>query len=196
MKILFASQNKGKQKEARELLKDLDVQLVFPNELPELENFDVDETGETFAENAELKARSYAEKTGLACIADDSGIIIDGMEGLPGVHSNRWFEGTSDERNQEVLNRLTKGKVRTARYVTAACYYDPKTENLGIFEEAVEGSIGTEIIGDEGFDYDRIFIPESYQKTFAQLGDKIKNSFSQRAKAYKKIKDYLVKTLA
>ena len=196
-KILFASQNKGKQNEARELLKDLDVQLMFPEEFPELEDFDVDETGETFIDNAILKAKAYAEKVALPCIADDSGVIVDGMGGLPGIHSNRWFEGTSDERNEEVLKRLKTNTPegtdidRSARYLTAACFYDPQSESYGIFEETLEGAIGDKIIGDAGFDYDRIFIPEGYGKTFAQLGDEIKNKMSQRAKAYKKIKEYL-----
>lgn len=190
-KILFASQNKGKQNESRELLKDLDIELVFPNDFPELKDFDVDETGETFVENALLKAKTYAEKISLPCIADDSGVIIDGLGGLPGIHSNRWFEGTSDERNAEVLRRLDSIKDRAARYLTAACYYNPATEEYVIFEETVEGKIGKEIIGKEGFDYDRIFIPEGYRKTFAQLGNELKNSMSQRAKAYKKIRKYL-----
>lgn len=197
MKVLFASQNKGKQNEARELLKELDIQLVFPDEFTELKDFDVDETGETFIENAVLKAKTYAEKIGLPAIADDSGIIIDGLDGLPGIHSNRWFEGTSDERNDEVLRRLSESDdiVRTARYLTAACFYDPTTEECGIFEETCEGFISKNIVGDSGFDYDRIFIPEGFDKTFAQLGNELKNSMSQRAKAYNKLKEYLkVKT--
>ncbi len=188
MKILFASQNKGKQNEARELFKTLDVELVFPNDFAELDNFDVVETGKTFAENALLKAKKYAQKINLPCIADDSGIIIDGMDGLPGIHSNRWFEGTADERNSEVLKRLKNKENRTARYVAAACYYDPGTEEYEIFEEFQEGVIGNEIIGNAGFDYDRIFIPEGYSETFAQLGNEVKNKISHRSRAYKQIR--------
>jgi XTP/dITP diphosphohydrolase len=196
MKILFASQNKGKQGEAKVLFKDLSVDLLFPSDFPELENFDPEETGETFADNSLLKARAYAHKIGIACIADDSGVIIDGMDGLPGVHSNRWFTGTSDERNQEVLSRLTKDKPRTARYVTVACYYDPTTEEYSLCEQTQEGSIATKIIQGEGFDYDRIFIPEGYDKTYSQLGNDIKNQNSQRSRAYKNLHEYLKEKLA
>lgn len=197
MRILFSSQNKGKQNEAKELLKSLDVDLVFPDQFKEFENFEVEETGSTFAENSLLKATKYAERVNLPSIADDSGVIIDAMDGLPGIHSNRWFDGTSDQRNQEVLNRLANiaDNDRTARYVTSACYYDPVSKKHTIYEETVEGKIGYEIIGDEGFDYDRIFIPNGYDKNFAQLGNKIKNSMSQRSKAFSKIKLLIEKIL-
>lgn len=191
MKILFASQNKGKQNEAKELFKTLNVELVFPDSFSKLNDFDVEETGKTFIENAILKARAYSNVVGLPCIADDSGIIIDGMDGLPGIHSNRWFNGTSDERNTEVLKRLKDKELpseRSARYLTAVCYFDPKTEEYETFEEVQEGFIGKEIIGSAGFDYDRIFIPEGYENTFAQLGDELKNRMSHRARAYNKIK--------
>jgi XTP/dITP diphosphohydrolase len=196
MRVLFASQNKGKQKEARELFKDLKIELVFPNQFDELKNFDPEETSNTFAKNALLKAKSYAHKINLPCIADDSGIEIDGMGGLPGVHSNRWFDGTADERNLEVLRRLTPNKSRNARYITSTCYFDPQTEEYAIYEESQEGAIGQENIQGEGFDYDRIFIPEGYDKTYSQLGQVIKNQNSQRARAYKKLREYLKNLLA
>ncbi|MBU0974341.1 RdgB/HAM1 family non-canonical purine NTP pyrophosphatase [Patescibacteria group bacterium] len=194
MKILFASQNKGKQNEAKELFKTLDVELVFPSDFPELKDFDAKETGKTFIANAILKARIYSSIVNLPCIADDSGIIIDGMDGLPGIHSNRWFNGTSDERNFEVLKRLKNKQLpeeRSARYLTAVCYYDPKSKEYETFEEIQAGFIGKEIIGSAGFDYDRIFIPEGYEKTFAQLGDRLKNQMSHRARAYKKIRSLI-----
>lgn len=196
MQILFASQNKGKQAEAKVLFADLAVTLQFPSDYPQLENFNPEETESTFAGNALLKARAYAHTVGIPCIADDSGVIIDGMNGLPGVHSNRWFKGTADERNQEVLNRLTPGKIRTARYLTVACYYDPVSEEYALYEETQEGSIATQITQGEGFDYDRIFIPEGYNQTYSQLGTHIKNKNSQRSRAYKKLHEYLKKKLA
>lgn len=191
MKILFASQNKGKQVEAKVLLADLPVELVFPDQIPEVAQLDPEETGSTFAENALLKAKAYAQVTGLPCIADDSGVIIDGMYGLPGVHSNRWFAGSSDDRNLEVLRRLTPDKPRTARYVTVACYYDPVTEEYILTEETQEGSINHESVPGEGFAYDHIFIPEGYDKTYSQLGQAVKNENSQRARAYRKLHDIL-----
>lgn len=196
MKLLFASQNKGKQNEARELFKDLEVELVFPDEFAELSGFDPEETGATFIENALLKAKAYAEKSGLASVADDSGVEIDAMNGLPGIHSNRWFTGTADERNAEVLKRLTQDKPRTARYITVACFYDPQSEEYALYEETQEGSISDKPYEGEGFDYDKIFIPEGETKTFSVLGNDFKNQISQRARAYKKIHEYLKQRLA
>ncbi len=191
MKILFASQNKGKQNEARALFKDLPFELVFQDQFDELKDFDPEETGTTFSENALIKAKAYAEKSGLPCIADDSGVEIDGMDKLPGVHSNRWFTGTADERNLEVLKRLTPDKPRTARYITVACFYNPQTEEYALYEETQEGSIGHENIQGEGFDYDRIFMPEGHNKTYSQLGQEVKNQNSQRARAYRKLHELL-----
>ncbi|GIK83922.1 MAG: non-canonical purine NTP pyrophosphatase [Patescibacteria group bacterium] len=196
MQILFASQNKGKQNEARALFKDLPVEFVFPDQFPELAGFDPEETGTTFAENALLKARAYAEVVQIPCIADDSGVEVDGMDQLPGVHSNRWFEGTADERNEEVLKRLTPDKPRTARYITVACYYDPVSEEYALYEETQEGSIAHKSVQGEGFDYDRIFIPEGYDKTYSQLGQEVKNQNSQRARAYRKLHEFLKELLA
>lgn len=196
MKILFASQNRGKQQEALALFAGLAVELVFPQDVPELAGFDVEEIGDSFIEIAILKARSYALKSGLTSVADDSGVTIDALEGMLGTKSNRWFTGTADERNQEVLRLLADTTKRTARYTTAACLFDPITEEYCVFEEHQEGSIGTQIIGDEGFDYDRIFIPQGYDQTFAQLGNEVKNKDSQRARALRKIKTYIEKVLA
>lgn len=202
MKILFASQNKGKQNEAKELFKDLSVELVFPDSFPELSDFDPEETGTTFEENALLKAKAYGEKAQLPAIADDSGIEIDGMGGLPGVHSNRWFTGTADERNAEVLKRLSETtnsgelKTRTARYITVSCFYDPQTEEYAMFKEFQEGSIATESFEGEGFDYDKIFIPEGQTQTFSVLGTDFKNQDSQRARSYRKLHEYLKERLA
>jgi XTP/dITP diphosphohydrolase len=202
IKILFASQNKGKQNEAKVLFKNLAVELLFPNNFPELKDFDPEETGTTFKENALLKARAYAEKVNIPCIADDSGVEVDGMDGLPGIHSNRWFDGTPEDRNQEVLRLLKekddvgKEKTRTARYITVVAYYDPITDNKITFKATQEGYIAKESSVGEGFAYDKIFVPKGQSETFSVLGDDFKNLDSQRARAYKKIHDYLKGELA
>jgi XTP/dITP diphosphohydrolase len=196
MKILFASQNKGKQKEAHVLFKDLLIELVYPDSFPELDNFDPEETGKTFKENALLKAKAYAKKINIPCIADDSGVVVDGMDGLPGIHSNRWFEGTPDNRNSEVLKRLTSDKVRTARYITVAAYYDPITGEEITYKATQEGTIADKLYDGEGFAYDKIFIPKGQVKTFSVLGDDFKNQDSQRARAYKQLHNYLKEKLA
>ncbi len=196
MQVLFASQNKGKQREAKRLFHDLTVDLVFPEHFSKLKNFTVEEVGTTFKENAILKAKTYAKQLNLSCIADDSGVIIDGLgNNLPGIHSNRWFAGSDDDRNLEVLRRLKDNHDRTARYITVVCFFNPATNQLKTFRGVIEGQINDKIAGKTGFAYDRIFIPQGFEQTFAQLGDEIKNSISQRAQAYSKLKKYLVETL-
>lgn len=202
MKILFASQNKGKQNEARTLFKDLLVELVYPNSFPELSGFDPEETGTTFKENALLKAKAYADKINIPCIADDSGVEIDGMDKLPGIHSNRWFDGSADDRNNEVLRLLNikddsgNKKTRTARYITVGAYYDPINQDEITYKETQEGSISNQSFEGEGFAYDKIFIPIGQTKTFSVLGDDFKNQDSQRARAYRKLHEFLKEKLA
>lgn len=198
MQILFASSNKNKQREAKEIFKNSGIELVFADLLPILENFDVEETGTTFFENSMIKAKAYAEKTGIVSLADDSGIEVDAMNGQPSVHSNRWFGNNATERNQEILRILAEKNAtskieRSCRYVCAACLYYPKTEEYITFSDTMEGSISFEEKGDMGFDYDRIFIPTGYEQTLAELGTEIKNTLSHRAKAFKKIASYLIK---
>lgn len=197
MQILFASANKNKQREAKEIFKNSGIDLVFPDLLPVLENFDVEETGSTFFENSLIKAKAYAEKTGLVSLADDSGIEVDAMDGKPAVHSNRWFGSNATERNQEILrilaekNAITKEE-RACRYVCTACLYYPKTEEYITFSDTMEGYIAEQESGDMGFDYDRIFIPIGYEETLAILGTTIKNTLSHRAKAFRKVANYLL----
>lgn len=192
MKLLFASRNKGKQSEAKKLFSDLSVELVFPEDIPALQGIDPEENGTTFFENALIKAREYAQLSQLPSIADDSGIVIDGLDGLPGVQSNRWFAGTADERNAEVLKRLAADdKPRSARYITVACFYNPETEEYASFSATQEGFIADKSYEGEGFDYDRIFIPEGEIKTFSVLGNEFKNKISQRARAFQKLHIYL-----
>lgn len=195
-KILFASRNAGKQAEAKKLFADLDVDLLFPDEIPELDGIDPEENGETFFENALIKAKEYALLSQLPSIADDSGIIIDGLGGLPGVASNRWYPGSGDDRNAEVLRRLSEDKPRTARYMTVACFFDPQSEEYASFSATQEGSIAKEPFEGEGFDYDKIFIPEGKNETFSVLGNDYKNSISQRARAFGKLHEYLKERLA
>lgn len=190
MKFLFASSNQGKINELVSLFSDSDHQIVSINDL-EYPSLDVDEVGETFSDNALLKARAYADKYQLATLADDSGLEVISLDNQPGVNSNRWFAGSDQDRNDELLRLMQNSKDRSARFVTVACIYFPETRNCHFFEGTVDGTIATAPRGEDGFGYDPIFIPDGYTQTFAELGVSEKNRLSHRAKAFAQVKKFL-----
>jgi XTP/dITP diphosphohydrolase len=189
--LLVGTSNLGKQKEINTLLASVGYELVFPQDLPATQDLEVDETGETFAENALLKARAYAEKSGLLAVADDSGLLVHALDNFPGVRSGRWLQGTGKDRAQGVLNKLGKELDRSASFVTIACLYNPDTQEAEYFEGKIVGTLTTQLRGSAGFDYDLIFVPEGYSKTYAELGVAAKNKFSHRAIAFEKLKTFL-----
>lgn len=183
--LLFASQNTNKQREALVLFADTAFSLVFPQEIPSVAAFDPEEIGETFTGIAEYKARAYAELAQIDCVADDSGITVVALGDFPGIRSNRWFAGSSEEKNLELLKLLEDKTDRRAFYTTAACYYSPELSRVVTTSAELWGTIAFESVGDQGFAYDRIFIPEGYTNTMAELGDTIKHTISPRGSAYK-----------
>ncbi|MBD3279465.1 MAG: RdgB/HAM1 family non-canonical purine NTP pyrophosphatase [Candidatus Pacebacteria bacterium] len=193
MNLLLASHNQGKIKEARQLLTGLSLELMSLADFAELKDLQVAETGQTFQENALLKARFYAQKSGLATIATDAGLMVSVLAGFPGVDSKRWFKGTDAERNQALLKKLAQQPDRRARFVTVACFYQPQTQQKSFFTGEVRGEISQQPQGKTGFGYDPIFIPQGYQQTFAQLGLETKNQLSHRAQAMKQLKKHLKK---
>ena len=200
MKIVFATNNKNKLSEIREILgSGFEVMSLAEIGCHE----DIPETGETLLDNAIQKARYVFEKYGYDCFADDTGLEVDALGGEPGVHSARYAEGTDHDSNanmDKLLRKLGDETHRTARFrtVIALLQKQPSAEGAGegsvlhIFEDKVEGSIINEKRGAEGFGYDPIFMPEGYDKTFAELGLDIKNQISHRARAVKKLADYLL----
>jgi len=161
-------------------------------------DFDVEETGSDFKENALLKAKTYAKLTNLPVIADDSGLEVMVLDDFPGVKSNRWMEGTSKEKNLALLKLLeNKGSNRKARFKTVICFFDPEKNESYFFEGKINGRIADSILGDEkvGFGYDPIFIPDYYEKTFAELGQAIKNKISHRSKSLSELSKFLKKRL-
>ena len=200
MKIVFATNNKNKLSEIREILgSGFEVMSLAEIGCHE----DIPETGETLLDNAIQKARYVFEKYGYDCFADDTGLEVDALGGEPGVHSARYAEGTDHDSNanmDKLLGKLGDETHRTARFrtVIALLQKQPSAEGaregsvLHIFEGKVEGSIINEKRGAEGFGYDPIFMPEGYDKTFAELGLDIKNQISHRARAVKKLADYLL----
>ncbi len=193
MKLLVATTNPGKQKEIRLLLADPKIELLFPTDIPELKDFEVDESGSTFEANALLKAQAFGDASGLLTVADDSGLSVTAFDGFPGVMSNRWHPGPSRERVQALLDKMSDVTDRRAAFVTTTCLYNPQDKSHLFFTAQIDGTVGTEICGTQGFDYDFIFIPDGYTQTFSELGTEKKNEFSQRAEAFKKVKEYLLK---
>ena len=199
MKIVFATNNKNKLSEIREILgSGFEVMSLAEIGCHE----DIPETGDTLLDNAIQKARYVFDKYGYDCFADDTGLEVDALDGEPGVHSARYAEGTDHDSNanmDKLLRKLGNSNNREARFRTVIALIQkqqsdenaPEASVLHIFEGKVEGSIINEKRGSEGFGYDPIFMPEGYDKTFAELGLDVKNQISHRARAVKKLADYL-----
>jgi len=185
--LLIATGNKGKLAEFQRLLVDVDIEVVGLDRFPEI--VEVDESGDTFAENARLKATGYAVQTGMVALADDSGLEVHSLECRPGVHSARYLGDVSFEyRMQSIVNELSASDLdRSARFVCSIAVAHPD----GIIVEQVEGLCNGTITdiarGTNGFGYDPIFVPNGYEYTFGELSDEIKNEISHRSAALRKI---------
>lgn len=193
MNIIFATGNQGKMKEIRLIMEDLQLEVLSMKEAGI--EVDVEENGQTFEENAMIKAAAIAkEVNGAIVLADDSGLEIDYLNKEPGVHSSRYLgEDTSyDIKNQHILDLLdgVEQEKRTARFVCtiAALFPDGKRE---VVRETIEGYIGYESKGNNGFGYDPIFYVPEYDCTTAELTLEQKNQISHRGKALMKMKQVI-----
>ena len=195
-KIIFATTNEGKMKEIRMILGDLDVELLSLKDAGI--QADIEENGTTFEENAMIKAKAICELTGEMVLADDSGLEVDYMDKAPGVYSARFMgEDTPySVKNKEILDRLEDavGEERSARFVCviAAAFPDGKVITT---RGTVEGLIGMEEKGNNGFGYDPIFYVPEYNMTTAEMTPELKNSISHRGKALRLMKEELKKEL-
>lgn len=188
-KIVFATNNKHKLDEIREILgarfdvvslKDIGCDVDIP------------ETGDTLEENALMKAEYVKQHFGMDCFADDTGLEVEALNGAPGVHSARYAEGTDHDSNanmEKLLRELGNNNNRKARFRTViALLLNGETHR---FEGIVNGRIAFEKHGTEGFGYDPIFVPDGYQHSFAELGMDVKNHISHRARAVARLADFL-----
>lgn len=197
MKLLIATHNQGKKKEYEALFAGLPVELVSLVDLGIAEA--VEENGDTYAENAQLKARNYASKSGLLTLADDSGLEVDYLNGEPGVRSARYDggKGTDEDRYRLLLEKLegVPEKQRTARFrcVIALAWPDGRTE---LVEGTIEGRITFTPQGRYGFGYDPVFYVPEYGRTMADLPPEVKNRISHRARAASAAREILQKELA
>ena len=200
MKIVFATNNQHKLQEIRDILGS-DYEVVSLKEIGC--DVDIPETGSTLEENALQKAQYVYDHYHISCFADDTGLEVEALNGAPGVHSARYAEGTDhdSEANMAKLLRELDGKEnRKARFRTVICYIEKKDvcpcgctsiKKIHQFEGIVNGRIATEKHGTEGFGYDPVFVPEGYAKSFAELGEEVKNGISHRARAVSKLAEYL-----
>lgn len=191
-KIIFATGNEGKMREIREILKDLGMEILSMKQAGV--SMDIAEDGKTFGENAEIKAMAVWKKTGGIVLADDSGLVVDCLNGEPGIYSARYMgEDTSYEiKNQNIVQRAAKaeGGERSARFLCNIAAVLPDGEVLHT-EAAMEGLIAEKPAGNGGFGYDPIlYIPE-YGKTGGELTMEEKNKISHRGKALKAMKERL-----
>lgn len=192
-KLVIATANHGKYKEFEYLIKTYGKNF-FTDEIifaPEISNLIVEETGKTYAENAMLKARAWAEKSGLPCLADDSGLEVEALDGAPGLYSARIIQGTENKISW-LLGELKGKSNRRARFTASLALCVPD-EYILICDGHCSGVIADAPRGSNGFGYDPLFIPDGYEKTFAELSQEIKNSISHRTNAFKKIAAYLTK---
>lgn len=176
-KIVAATSNNGKLKEIREIFSDYEILSMKDLNI----NIEVDEDQETFEGNALKKATEISKHIGLPCISDDSGIIVDFLDGFPGVRTARWMPGTDRDRNIGILNKMKDfpKEQRGCSFVTAIAFVDV-SKNISIVKvNSIHGNIATELRGENGFGFDEIFeLPNG--KTFAELTPEERDNFRPR----------------
>jgi XTP/dITP diphosphohydrolase len=195
MEIVLATRNKKKVEEIKRITEGMAVTIFTLNDFPVCP--EVEEDGATFEENAVKKALTVARFSGKPALADDSGLEVYALNGAPGTHSARYSGSDADDsRNTEKLlseMRLFAKKDRKARFVCSIALAMPD-ENVRTFNGYCEGSIGAEPKGANGFGYDPVFYPKSYDRTFAEMSAEEKDSLSHRGNAIRQLQRYLTGT--
>ena len=196
-KLVLATRNQGKITEFRRILEELapgHIDLIGVDQFPDL--VDVDETGSTFEENSLLKSRYTCKTTGLPAIADDSGLCVDALNGDPGIYSARWagIHGDDLANLNKVLNNMDGITDRTAAFHCAAAFAKPDGFEIAV-EAKLLGRLTTAPIGDDGFGYDPIFIPDGFEITTAQMSPSQKDQISHRGMAFRALIPKVVNAL-
>ena len=188
MKLVFATNNRHKLQEVRDIVGDR-VEVLSLADIGCYD--DIPETADTLQGNALIKARHIYEKYGFDCFADDTGLEVEALDGAPGVYSARYAgEDCDSEANmRKLLENLTGKSNRSAQFRTVIALIINGEEML--FNGIVKGTIATVKKGDSGFGYDPVFIPEGHSDSFAQMGSEMKNSMSHRFRATQQLGDYL-----
>ncbi len=187
MELIIASNNVHKVKEIKEILGDFFDGVFSMKEVGV--DVDVEETGDTFFANALIKARAISELTGKICLADDSGLRVDYLNGAPGVYSARYAgnEHNDDKNIDKLLLALEGVENREANFTSTLVVYYPNGDYLAV-DGVTEGEITLEKKGTNGFGYDPVFFSYELDKTFGEATDEEKNRVSHRGKALKKLK--------
>lgn len=188
--IVFASHNEWKIKEIKKLLAPygIKVKSALDMNLP-----DVEETGKTFEENSLLKSRTIAKLVNMPCLADDSGLCVDALNGAPGVYSARYAPNRDFDKGMEkLLAEMEKSpnKSRNAHFYCVISLAWPDGQ-YKVFAGQVDGKIAFHKMGAGGFGYDPLFVPEGFTSSFAQMSQEEKNKISHRGRAVEKLKDFL-----
>ena len=188
MQLIFATHNKNKLKEVKSLMPNT-ISLLSLDDINLLN--EIDETSTTIEGNALLKAQTIYKQTGINCFADDTGLLVDALNGAPGVYSARYAgEQKNDEDNmRKLLLDLLDKETRNAHFKSVMALIIDGKEYL--FEGIINGKIISEKIGTNGFGYDPIFVPNGYTETFAQLNSETKNAISHRAIALNKLINFI-----
>ena len=191
-KLVIATHNPGKLKEIQDLLAPLGIECVSATELglPEPE-----EIGNTFIDNADLKAREAADLSGLPALADDSGLAVDALHGLPGIFSARWAEdddghrdfGRAMERVWREVEAAGEDAGHDAHFACALSLAWPDDGQVQSFEGRVDGTLVWPPRGDRGFGYDPMFVPTGHEQTFGEFDPEEKHRISHRADAFRKL---------
>ncbi len=191
-RLVIATHNAGKLREIQELLAPFDIDCVGAAELglPEPE-----EIGNSFVDNADLKAREAADLSGLPALADDSGLSVDALHGLPGIFSARWAEdeaghrdfGRAMERVWREVEAAGEDAAHDAHFTCALSVAWPDNGQIESFEGKVFGTLVWPPRGDKGFGYDPMFVPAGHDQTFAEMDPEAKHAISHRAEAFRKL---------
>jgi len=190
-KIIFASGNEGKVAEVRKILSELNIQIVSLRDVDFIG--EIEENGDSFEENAKIKAIEIFNNYKLPTIADDSGLVAEQLNGEPGIYSARYAGIDSDDEanNIKLLENLSsKPEPHRAKFVCSAVYYSG--EEIYTTVGKVHGKIISKARGTNGFGYDPLFVPDGYSRTMAELDPGTKNSISHRFKAFDQIKKHLL----
>lgn len=188
MQYLLATHNLHKEKEFKELLQDISLGIISLKTLNDTD--DVLETGTTFLENAILKAKYFAHKYQMTAIADDSGLCVAALNLKPGIYSARYSGNGDLANNLKVLNEMKDQKNRNAYFECVIAICSPQGD-CHTFHGRIDGSIGYQIQGENGFGYDSIFYPEGYDQTFAELDSALKNQMSHRFHALRQFENFI-----
>lgn len=187
MELLVATHNVHKKEEIQQILgNDFTVKSLTDYNIHE----EIVEDGDSFNANALIKAKYCFEKTGIPSLGDDSGLVVEGLDGRPGIFSARYAGDHDFAKNMEkVLSELEGEENRKAYFITVLCYYDENGARY--FEGKAHGNLLTENKGHKGFGYDPIFVPEGYEMTFAEMNPEDKNRISHRKQALDLFLDFL-----